>query len=380
MKINSFLGIRNLAQSRRQPKGALQLAVNLDVDDEGGLIIRSGYSLTMAGTNIVSAYAMRDKSCAYIIDNGSLYRVVEASGGLSKQLLGTVPNVDTYFCEVGNKLFLSTGYIVDNTSLLSWVVNPPFIPIVTIGQGNLLAGNYRVALTTVTADGRESGSSNTYSFSVPGGSGISIANAAGCNVYITPENGDVMYFAGYAVSQISDVSGLNYPMPQALWNGYSLPSNVGPIAYYDSCLYFSKYDTVKNISVIAWSSPFFPHVFQLSKDRFTLPGQVRMMEVQDGVLIIGTNKEIYAWDGTSLVKLALYGVPFGKVATHTRENKLFFQSVKGVCTIPFQNLTEEKLSMPYGNYCSTSLLNINGGEIFVTFTDGSGTTEDSTIF
>ena len=61
-----FFGLRNLQQSRRADEGedrlgiSLSATLNIDIDDEGGIINRPGYSLTTSGTSIISAYALRD--------------------------------------------------------------------------------------------------------------------------------------------------------------------------------------------------------------------------------------------------------------------------------------------------------------------------------
>lgn len=381
-----FFGLRNLQQSRRSDEGedrlgiALSASLNIDIDDEGGIINRPGYSLTTAGTNIVSAYALRDRSAAYVIDNGTLIELTQAGSSLLSTVIGTVPNVDTYFVEVGNQLFLSSGYIVNNGVLLPWALQPPAQPIGIIGSGNLLAGTYQVACTYVAADGRESASSQPVIFQVPANGSIQLVGAIGCNVYITQPNGDVLYLVGTGTTNITDTSGYSYPMPNELLNNTTIPSNIGPIAYYDSSAVFSTYDQASNSSFIAWSKPFRFHVFNVNEDYVQVPNKVNLLVGTEDFLMIGTDKEIFAFDGLDLKRLARYGVPTGKIYQFSRDNELYFQTVRGVCKLPFQNLTEEKISVPYGTYCATGLISQNGLEKFITVTDGTGGTEDATVF
>jgi hypothetical protein len=98
------------------------------------------------------------------------------------------------------------------------------------------------------------------------------------------------------------------------------------------------------------------------------------------VLIIGTDKEIKAYNEEGLTPLASYGMPKGHNHQITKKGKLFFQTNLGVCTWPFENLTEDKVALPMGRYCGTGLVNMNGMEKFLTMTDGSGGTDNSTIF
>ena len=381
-----FFGLRNLQQSRRADEGedrlgiSLSATLNIDIDDEGGIINRPGYSLTTSGTNIVSAYALRDHTAAYIIDNGQLIELTQNSSGLLSTAIGSVPNVDTYFVEVGNQLFLSSGYIVNNGVLLPWAVAPPAQPVAFIGSGSLLAGRYQVACTYVSIDGRESGSCQPIVLQVPANGSVQLVGTFGLNVYITAPNGDVLHFAGNGVTNIVDVTGYAVPMTTGLLNSFTIPSNIGPIAYYDSCSVYSLYNQNTNTSTIVWSKPFRFHVFSPDEDFIQVPSQVRLLVGTENALIIGTDKEIFAWDGLDLKRLARYGVPPGKTYQFTRDNELYFQTLRGVCKLPFQNLTEEKISVPYGTYCATGLISQNGLEKFITVTDGTGGTEDATVF
>ena len=381
-----FFGLRNLQQSRRADEGEdrlgipLSASLNIDTDDEGGIINRPGYSLTTSGTNIVSAYALRDHSAAYVIDNGSLNKLTQTSTGLLATTIGSAPNVDTYFVEVGNQLFLSSGYIINNGTLLPWGIQPPGQPVAIIGSGNLLAGRYQIAITTLSVDGRESGSCQPIVVTVPANSSIQLVGTFGCCVYVTQPNGDVLYYVGQGAINITGTSAYSYPMPNELLNSFTIPSNIGPIAYYDSSVAYSLYDQNTNLSTVVYSKPFRFHVFSPEQDFIRVPNNIRLLVGTEDFLLIGTDKEIYSFDGLDLKRLARYGVPTGKVYQYSRDNELYFQTIRGVCKLPFQNLTEEKISVPYGTYCATGLISQNGLEKFITVTDGSGGTEDATVF
>ena len=381
-----FFGLRNLQQSRRADEGedrlgiSLSATLNIDIDDEGGIINRPGYSLTTSGTNIISAYALRDHSAAYIIDNGNLIKLTQNSTGLLSTTIGTVPNQDTYFVEVGNQLFLSSGYIVNNGTLIPWAVNPPGQPVGLVTSGNLLAGTYQITCTYISADGRESGSCQPIVLNVPANGGIQLIGTFGLNVYMTQPNGDVLIHIGKGVTNITSINSAGYPIANELLNAFTIPSNIGPIAYYDSSTVYSIYDQSTNLSTVVYSKPFRFHVFSPEQDFIRVPNTVRLLVGTEDALIIGTDKEIFSFDGLDLKRLARYGVPPGKIYQYSRDNELYFQTLRGVCKLPFQNLTEEKISVPYGTYCATGLISQNGLEKFITVTDGSGGTEDATVF
>ena len=275
---------------------------------------------------------------------------------------------------------MSTGHILYNNSVSDLIVLPPEPPSISIIPGYLTEGQYQIITTRVLADGRESGSSVVTVMNLAAGSGIYLQNIDGCNVYVTAPNGDVFYFVGHEVTQIvDDTSLLAYPIEDVLITANPIPYGLGPIAYYDSCLYYSKYDQLTHTTLIGWSKPFRWHVCDASTDYFQVPGEVRMLAVAENSLVIGTDRQILAYDGESIQKLAAYGVPKGHVSSYTRDGQLFFQTKRGVCTMPFANLTLDKVALPVEGNCATALIDLSGFERLITLTDGKGRTDNSTI-
>lgn len=385
--IKRFLGLRNEAQSRRTPMGedgrsiALAASQNIDIDDEGGVISRPGYQIAVPGTNITSAYATRNYQALYYVDAGELMRLYP---GLNAISLGTVPETDTYWVEVGNRIFMSSGYVVRDNTLLPWTVPVPAAPTVSATVGNLLAGQYQVVITTLMPDGRESGCSiaTTVNIAADGG-GIQLENVTGCNVYCTVENGDVFYLIGYQTNLIEDMHYYAYPLDKELLMTTALPAGIGPIAFYDSCMFFTLYDAAKHVTFIGWSKPFRFHVFDMFQEYIQVPGEVRLFAGLTDVLLIGTDKEILAYNGETITKVAFYGVPKGHSHAFPRDHdkyQVLFQTVRGVCAWPFENLSGDKFAFATGEYVGTGWVDMNGLEKFITLTDGTGLPDNSTIF
>ena len=381
-----FLGIRNLSQSRRTPEGedkrtiALSEAINVDIDDEGGIISRPGYTKVISGTNITSAYFRRDytNSIGYYIDSGHLYRILP---DLTTNLLGTVPATDTYWSEAGNKVFLSTGYIVDNNSVIPLQVPIPSAPIVFPGIGNLPAGQYQVVLTTIMPDGRESGCSPITIVNIPtDGGSLQIQGTTNCNVYCTMVNGDILYLVGYQATIINSMIGYSYPLDPELVETVAIPNGITQLTVYNSSLYYAVYDPSRHITYIGWSKPFRYHVADAYQEYIQIAGEVRLMAGLSDVLLIGTDKEIKAYNEEGLTHIASYGVPKGHNYQIHRDGRIRFQTNRGVCTWPFENLSGDKVALPMGLYVGTGWVEMNGLEKFITMTDGSGGTDDSTIF
>jgi len=104
-----------------------------------------------------------------------------------------------------------------------------------------------------------------------------------------------------------------------------------------------------------------------------VPGEVRDMKPVDGGLIIATDCAIHFYDGERLNMLANYGVPRGRSIVQTPNKGVKIFSNRGVCeAMPFANLTETKALFAPGNLVSSSLVDQDGIQKFVTLSDGSG--------
>ena len=369
--IKKFLGLRNVAQGRRLPVGSLSVAQNVDIDDEGGIVSRVGYSKALNLVSCSSAYAPMHKDYAYVVDNGNLYLVDAA---LNPYLLGAVGTDDIKWCEAGNFVFLSSGHMVNGNLLLDWRVETPPAPICTTTFGNLSAGTYQLLMTKTTVDGRETGSSAVVAIELYSGNGINISNANGYNVYMTEANGSVFYYVGSGISVITTTANLTIPIHEPLILGTPLPDNIECIAFYDTSLYVSQYDSSSRTSTVYWSKPFRWHVFDVFGDYFQIPGEVRLLVGTPSKLIIGTERNIFAFDGDSMATLAYYGVPRGHQYALSQNNLALIYTVRGVCAIDeFNNLTLEKVSLAPGEYCSSAFVEQEGIEKFVVLTDATGT-------
>ena len=384
-QVLAFLGLHNKAQSRRQPKGDGELisltdCQNVQLDDEGGIISRDDYVLEIPGTAITAAFSIENNKYAYMVDDGILKRV---NNNRTIVPLGTVSTHPTEWLEVGTRVFMSTGYLIDNNILMSWDTPIPPQPDVIIGTGYLMAGQYQITITSITPDGRESGSCDVIALNLPDNSGLTLTGINNCMVYMTELNGSLFYEIGLGVSVINSVTQLSAKtINNDLLITQSLPPGIQKIAYYNQCLHCSVYDKTTNSSAVFYSKPFLFNVFDWFEDVISdIAGEVRgMLGMPDG-LLIGTDREILLYNADSgTIKLAGYGVASGKPIKQNRDGQIFIQSLRGVCTMPFKNLTGDKYTAPLGGECSTAMLDSSGTELFITITDGLGQTQDSTDF
>lgn len=385
-QVLAFLGLHNKAQSRRQPKGDSGVLIsmadcqNVQLNDENGVDSRDGYALASTTTDVTAAFNIESYQYGYIVDNGILKQI---NKDLSIKELGTVSTQHTEWLEVGTRIFMSTGYLIDNNVLMPWATPVPVQPDVTIGAGFLLAGQYQLTMTTIMPDGRESGSCEVIALNLPDNSGITLSGTEICMVYMTELNGSVFYELGVGVTVIDSIDQLSIKSinPDRLIT-QTVPPEVDKIAYYNECLHCSFYDRQTNSSAIFFSKPFLFNVFDWFSDVISdIAGEIRLLHGMPDGLLIGTDREILLYNADSgLVKLAGYGVASGKPLTKDRDGNIFFQSLRGVCTMPFKNLTGDKFTAPMGGECTTAVIDTSGTELFITMTDGTGQNEDTTDF
>jgi hypothetical protein len=300
---------------------------------------------------------------------------------------------------------MSTGYIVDNQTLIPWLVpvpdepiayvvsqnsvsqhlpllanENPFAPLNTTQTGSLLEGQYQIVVTNVMPDGRESGSSYAVPLDVPANSQIQLVGTKGCNVYCTKPNDGTFYLIGYETTLIDKVKDTYYPIDKDLLFGNPLPDNIGQIAYFNERMYYTVYNQVNHFTEIGWSKSFRFHVFDVFQEYIRVPGEVFLFAGMSDAIIIGTDKEIFAYNGEELERIARYGVPRGHNYIYNRDNSIFFQTNRGVCTWPFQNVSGDKVALPMGQYVTMGWVDVNGMEKVITMSDGSGITDNATIF
>lgn len=103
-------------------------------------------------------------------------------------------------------------------------------------------------------------------------------------------------------------------------------------------LAIAAYDAETDRTAVYLSRPDFPHEFRLEKDYFMIAGRVRLFAGVQDQLVIGTDREIFAF-GDMLVRLADYGAS-GPHAADER-GLIYFMTPRGACkALPFAPMTE----------------------------------------
>ena len=128
----------------------------------------------------------------------------------------------------------------------------------------------------------------------------------------------------------------------------ALPLGITNIQHWQGRIYAAQYFSELNQTAVWFSQPLGYHLFALDKDFFLVSGQVTMLAPHDTALIVGTDKEIHAYDGNAITQLADYGAVPGQHWAADGQRILFWSN-RGLCAaLPFTNLTDSRVSVAPG--------------------------------
>jgi hypothetical protein len=369
----SFLGLNNVGDPQRLGLNWLVIADNVDITDRNAIVRARGFTQATTNFAITGAYATKDNKRLYVVDAGELRQM---SADLSSYVVlrtGLSPQ-KVNFEEVNGAVFFSNGIdfgIIDpQVGYRPWGLAAPIPPkAVATAGGGLAAGVYQVVCTYTDEFGLESSNSIPVAVTVAGGNRISITEipqAAGCitNIYITEPNGTIFFFVKERTSSSAtfDVGMAKYE--ELPFQNLDVPRGVLP-AYFQGCMYLAEDFYPLEQSVIWCSLPLHYHHFNYSGAGIGVPGHVRMLKGLAEHLIIGTDRQIFAYDGAKLTELAPYGVTPGWHASELKE-ALYFWSLRGLCrAMPFTNLTESTVSVPPGLSAGATVMEKDGMRRYV---------------
>jgi hypothetical protein len=90
-----------------------------------------------------------------------------------------------------------------------------------------------------------------------------------------------------------------------------------------------------------------------------------MLETAGESLIIGTDRQVWSYDGEKLQEEANYGVVDGFHPARL-EDKLFFWTLRGMCSaLPFKNMTEDKFYVAPGTSAGAAMFEKDGSRRYV---------------
>lgn len=190
--------------------GSLRVAENVDLDEEGKVFRRRGYTLAYATDSLHSLWSHPDYPYMLAVDqDGNLVSFDEHLNRLIVTPLTAVPTTRMSFAYDAGYVYYCNGFDSGRIDLEGvpspWALQPPRgQPLLEANAaGGLAAGRYQVAITFRDDDGRESGATLAAEIELATGQGIRLLSipqpedpqAAWIRIYVTETDGTVPRFA-----------------------------------------------------------------------------------------------------------------------------------------------------------------------------------------
>lgn len=368
--IAQWKGLNTAGEYTRVGMDWLAVADNVDVTEMGRIRSREGFTRRITQP-MTGGFSTSCHQRSYVVSSGWVCRVTP-----DLQLRQIAPLTGTqrmYWAQVNNDVYFSNGVdygrISEDDAFTPWALGTP--NPVTLGavQGSSTPGRYQVACTYVMADGRESGAGPAQTITLTDGQAISVSGIAqkaeaSTRVYVTPADSSVFGLAGVTTATSMTVNVVPDELGEALQTQFldDAPEGCTVIEHFKGRMYASMYMPASNASFIWWSKPMQPHLFDVAEDFIAVPGQVHMLADAGEALLIGTSQGIHAYNEESLNELAPYGVVPGWPSTVEPDTKkVLMWTQRGICRgLPFENLTQNTVSVPPGMQAGMSLVQRDG--------------------
>ena len=382
-KITRFKGLNNVADPLRLKLGWLSVADNVDISNTAALETRRGYTRRVTAA-VTGAFNTSDHRRVYVTTPDNISRLMP---GNTLQVVAPLSSTARmHWAEVNKQVYFNngvdSGIISEDDRVVSWRWPEPVALGVSGVSGSLPAGTYQALCTYLMPDGRETGASTASAVILPEGSGLQITGVpqtAGVTtlVYIAPANSSTFQLYGPVTSSSLVWSAT----PDSLGTNLStafldpLPLGTDVIQHWRGQMYAAQYMPAINQTAVWFSEPLGYHLFNLNSGYLLVPGHVLALAPTESDLIIGTDVGIYAYNGERLDHLAPYGVVPGWAWVIDEDSeKLLLWTTRGVCrAMPFENLTQEYVSVPPGRQAGVALVRADGHKKFVANLVAGGT-------
>lgn len=382
-KVTRFKGLNNVADPLRLDLGWLSVADNVDVSNTAALETRRGYTKRVTAA-LSGAFGTSDFRRVYVIAAGKIQRLMP--GNTLKDVVSLSSTARMHWAEVNKQVYFNngvdSGIIAEDDRVVAWRWPEPVALGVSGVTGSLPAGTYQALCTFLLPDGRETGAGMSAAAVLTDGSALQITNipqVAGLTtlVYIAPADSTVFQLYGPVTgtslvwSSAPDTLGTN--LATAFLD--PLPLGTTVIQHWRGQMWAAQYMPSVNQTAVWFSEPLGYHLFNLNSGYILVPGEVLALAPTESDLVIGTDVGIYAYNGERMEHLAPYGVVPGWAWTVDEDSKkLLLWTTRGVCrAMPFENLTQEYVSVPPGRQAGVALVRADGHKKFVANLVAGGT-------
>lgn len=274
--INWQAGSNNVTALERLPDGFVRHLINLDAGDL--LSLRTGYEKLLEGQAIRGLFSLGHD--LMVIDGEQLicYDTLTGASGMlanvpaSGSVAGTVFN-DQLYLMLENKALR-----IKDRTVKPWTINNPR-PTLSLGEGQLSKGRYKIALTASGEEGEESGA-DIYLMDVPDNGAIVIYCDTNAAVYVSACNAETLYYQGSIEGQ-KIIINLESDTKR-LTTGH-----LYPFPYVDSLVSYHGVIIGSLDNVVYFSQPFMPHLIRADRGFLQYPAPISVIApVADGVYIV----------------------------------------------------------------------------------------------
>ena len=305
--LSDFKGINNTANINRIPQGFLRECVDFDVNKNGMLTQKQGYTNKDAGTfsciggDDKRCFAVRNNNLVEVIPNGTGYAFTTIRSGVGAVALDFAECDGNYYY-VGSSV---NGVIKSSSSKSFGLPSVATQPTLTQADtGSLLKGTYLVACTFLDSTGLESGTVAPSSIAISAdGKKIALSNipvsanadVTSVAIYVSGRNGGELYRQatvnnGVTTANISSVS----------VNGFSLYSiGINPAPYGSLIAYHYSHLYIANGAYLFYSEKFRYHHWK-PENHYKYPATITgIMPCESGGMWIATLDGLYFLAGKS---------------------------------------------------------------------------------
>lgn len=370
--LRDFKGLNNRLDS-------LYLSPDWQIEATGVLLDNSRFFVNQMAeselaTGYVDLYGTRDGRTLAVDTNDNLYDL--DSFGIRIRASGVVGGPFTW-TELGTAIFCMSAthaWAIYPDRVVPWGVPDAAPPSVSILNGNLFPGTYRLTCVLEHTDGRVGGGLSVTATVISGQGLVALLAEPPVGyrtrLYVSAADGNVLRLLGvYSGSVAVPIPG---PDP-AVYTTVLLDELVcfpPPCGYligrFGNRLVVAQREADRDETTLYFSRPDYPHLFDLLNEFVTIPGTVNILADFDGGCVIGTDQALYRYGlDRSVTKLAEYGSTFGSLA-YDRNGMAYFWSKRGLCRAePFQNLTETHVIFAPSSETSATVFHWRGSDYYL---------------
>jgi len=229
----AFAGIKNTDAAVRLDPSDLVAATNVDITNSGQIKVRQGYYLVFASD---SHSLWSNGSICLFVEAGTLKRLHEDWTATSLVTLTSDEHIS--YESVNGVVYWSNGTdkgVIDASGVArSWGLPVPGLPMAANAGGVLASGTYQFVVTYLREDGQESGAGLAGNIAITTG-GINFTSIPVSDdptvthkaIYITPQNGDILYRAAIITNATTDYLYQGGPLSLPLMTQYLVPPPAG---------------------------------------------------------------------------------------------------------------------------------------------------------